>query len=322
MFLEIIDENIDAYRITDRRTCEIHLCATLDYVLADILTFDPIPTGVMLGGRKIIDGGFKIDTETDHGWLAAQQDSHDYSRLHDFLSDAGDEDSSPLQLWEDIREYVSICEQQPWHFTIQDFELFMAIKQDKLPQGITTIIPREGKGVNNKTTTKAFSDLLHSDNVFDCFEENKDFLVKYTTYLFEGYADLALIALYLLLKNGRTLKRCAYCGNLFSPSRTNELYCERTAPNEIYRTCKAAAKYEKQLARERASESTRVYKSVNTMKAAKIDFAKSADEEIRLRDELSGFRAEAKEWRKRVKSGGATECEYLAWLNSFKKRLK
>lgn len=298
----------------------IYLNASLDYVLSDILSFSPIPTTETINGREAIDGGFYIDVEKDPGFAAAIRDSYDYARLKESVDDKphSEKQFSSLALIQNIHEYMEICSKIPRFMNYESFQTFLAIRQIDEPNGHTVVLFKEGKGVDSRKCYHDWSELHSShfpeQNCFELFEQNRDSFSIWTTYEFWGYADLALIILSVLLKNGLMLKRCSWCGNWFSPSRIGEQYCTRTAPGEVWKSCKEAAKYEKQLKRERASESGRIYKSVSTMLAAR------AERKDITRDEVDDFRDEARKWRDLVKRGERTEAEYIKFLNSYKKR--
>ena len=131
--------------------------------------------------------------------------------------------------------------------------------------------------------------------------------------------QLCTAELYHLVKSGRVVKRCERCGKLFAPKKADEKYCIRRSAEYPDKSCKLAAKYEKQLQRERSSLSAQRYKSINTMLALRAKNA-TLNEKERLQSELCAFRDEADSWRRRVKSGEAREEEYIDWLNSHKKR--
>lgn len=318
--LDIRDGDPYQYRIQSELSENICLNASLDYVLSDILSFSPIPTTENINGREAVDGGFYIDTEKDLGFEAAIHDSYDYDRLHESTDDKANSEKqfSPYRLIQDIHEYMEICSKSPRFMNYESFKTFLAIRQNAEPEGYTTVLFKEGKGVDwNKCHHDWYE--LHSSrfpgkNCLELFERNRDSFSVWTRYEFWGYADLALIILSVLLKNGLTLKRCSWCGNWFSPSRSGEQYCMRTAPGEAWKSCKEAAKYEKQLKRERASESGRVYKSVSTMLAAR------AERKDITRTEVEDFRDKAKEFRDLIKQGKRSEAEYIEFLNSYKKR--
>lgn len=131
--------------------------------------------------------------------------------------------------------------------------------------------------------------------------------------------QLCTAELYHLVKTGRIIKRCERCGKLFIPKKADEKYCIRRSEEYPDKNCKQAAKYEKQLQRERGTESARVYKSINTMLSRRAKNAVLAEKE-QAETILFSFRDGAVEWKKRMKAGDAQEDEYIKWLNSFKKR--
>lgn len=133
--------------------------------------------------------------------------------------------------------------------------------------------------------------------------------------------QLCTAELYHLVKNGRIIKRCEHCGKLFSPQKADEKYCIRRSKEYPNKNCKEAAKYEKQLQRERSSQSARLYKSINTMLSRRAKDATLAEKE-RAQAALYSFRNDAVDWKEKVKKGEAQESEYITWLNSFKKRGK
>ena len=320
LWIDIKDGDPYQYIIRCGLDMPINLNSSLDYVLSDILSFSPIPTTKDVNGRGTIDGGFYIDTEKDSGFVAAIHDSYDYAMLQKSADDrnrSGKQFSS-LGLIRDICEYMEICSRNPYFMNYESFKTFLAIRQINEPNGHTIVLFKEGKDVDNRRCQHDWHELYSAhfpeENCLELYERNRDSFSIWTTYEFWGYADLALIILSVLLKNGLTLKRCAWCGNWFSPSRIGEQYCMRTAPGETWKSCKEAAKYEKQLKRERASESGRIYKSVSTMLAAR------AERKDITRKEVDDFRDEAKKWRDLVKRGERTEAEYIKFLNSYKKR--
>ena len=133
--------------------------------------------------------------------------------------------------------------------------------------------------------------------------------------------QLCIAELHYLATNGYTIKRCANCGKLFVPKKADEKYCIRRSKEYPNMNCKQAAKYKKQLLREKGNESARIYHSIYTMMARRAKFATlpTRDQEQQA---LYAFTNEAAEWRSRLKSDPKLESEYVAWLNSFKKRKK
>lgn len=133
--------------------------------------------------------------------------------------------------------------------------------------------------------------------------------------------QICFALIYQVLNAGYSFKKCELCGKWFVPQNANEKYCLRKGMRLDGKNCSYAAKYMKQLARERSSESAKLYKSINTMKARKAYEAPLSKQE-ELRAELYAFRDEAVQWKSKVKSGEKSEEEFVEWLNSFKVRNK
>lgn len=131
--------------------------------------------------------------------------------------------------------------------------------------------------------------------------------------------QLCIAELHYLATNGYTIKRCANCGKLFVPKKADEKYCIRRSKEYPNMNCKQAAKYKKQLLREKGNESARIYHIIYTMMArrAKIAPLSTQDQEQQA---LYNFVNEAEVWKNKLKSDSKIEPEYIAWLNSFKKR--
>ena len=282
---------------------------SLDYILGDILSLN-------FASRR----NGKIHPLRDNVWLRAVHCNQSY---YDIAESAIDDEHSDSILAL-LDRFFSFPEE---YMSFANFEWFLAIAKISDPHPEKSIVPKGfwTTGIESSESVTARDKLVASisDNdsavFFDILEKSKDLIDLHCHFDILGFADLALTAAYLVLKSGKPLKHCAHCGCLFSPSRAGEIYCNRTSPENKKSSCKEAAKYEKQLARERASESGKIYKSVSTMLAAKVDYAKTPEDERKRRSELLKLREEAKRWREKIKQGSAKESEYIAFLNSFKK---
>lgn len=131
--------------------------------------------------------------------------------------------------------------------------------------------------------------------------------------------QLCIAELHYLATNGYMIKRCENCGKLFIPKKADEKYCIRRSKEYPNMNCKEAAKYKKQLEREKANRTARMYHSINTMLARRAKMAPLATQKKEL-DALYRFRDEADLWKKRLKCDPDIESEYVNWLQSFKKR--
>ena len=286
----------------------------LDYVVGDILSlhFYTQPNG-------------KMYPEKDAAWHQIVRNTWGYRDITACAVDT--ENTAPYSgdLFSLLNFFFSASNEQ---MTFYNFEWLLAVSKTPEPYPIKNVVPKgfwtsAGETKDGVIARDEVYEALNgscSVPFFQKLDDAKEHLDLHCRFEIQGFADLALVCAHLTLKSGRILRRCAHCGRLFSPSRAGEIYCNRLAPGGKTQTCKEASKYEKQLKRERASESGKIYKSVNTMLAAKIDYAKTPEDAEYRREELFVFRDAAKEWRERIKLGTATETEYIKFLNSFKKR--
>lgn len=287
---------------------------SLDYILGDILSLN----------FSTSQGG-EMRLAKDASWLRVVHNDMSYYDIADCAVDAENDSAYSETTLVLLDRFCSLPED---YMTFENFEWFLAATKTPDPSPQKNIVPRGfwTSEAEDPECISARDDLITSLSAkdgtlfFRTLQEVKAQVDLHCNFEIQGFADLALVSAYLVLKSGRTLKRCAHCGCLFSPSRVGEIYCNRISPEDTAKTCKEAAKYQKQLARERASESGRIYKSINTMLAAKIDYAKTPEDADKRRAELFAFRDKAKWWREEIKRGAAKETDYIAFLNSFKKR--
>ena len=135
----------------------------------------------------------------------------------------------------------------------------------------------------------------------------------------EVIEQLCVAELHYLATNGYTIKRCANCGKLFIPKKADEKYCIRRSKEYPNMNCKQAAKYKKQILREKGNETARIYHSIYTMMARRAKEAPPSTQG-QAQQALFAFTNEAAEWREKLKSDPKIEAQYITWLNSFKKR--
>lgn len=266
----------------------------------------------------------------DEAWLALLHDNMQYcdiARAAEDWEDAGNETQISGTILAILRKFFDLVADRPEQMNFHNLEMLLAFSQIPEPIPEKRLVTRNfWTGVEDRTDIVKWSETIDAldrnegKGFFDTLERNKSSIDLHCNYEIRGFADLALVSVYLILRSGGILVPCAHCGRLFPPSRVGEIYCSRIAPNGKKQTCKEAAKYEKQLKRERASESGKIYKSVNTMLAAKVNFAKDESEEAARKKELEDFRGKARAWRSDIKRGRKSEKEYIAFLNSYKKR--
>ena len=95
--------------------------------------------------------------------------------------------------------------------------------------------------------------------------------------------------------------------------------CIRRSEEYQNMNCKQAAKYKKQLAREKSNETSKTYHSINTMLARRAKMALPSKQK-QEQDVLYNFRNEAAAWKELIKNNPDAEDDYISWLNSYKKR--
>ena len=146
---------------------------------------------------------------------------------------------------------------------------------------------------------------------YNCF-----YIKGFTKGLIE---QLCVAELHHLTTNGYIIKRCENCGKLFVPQKADEKYCIRRSEEYPNMNCKQAAKYKKQLLRESKNPSAKAYHSIYTMLAKRAKNAPLSEQSTAQQD-LANFANEAVKWKARVKADASLESDYIAWLNSFKRR--
>lgn len=222
-----------------------------------------------------------------------------------------------------LESFLNVSETQR---TFANFELYLIATETTLPVPQKNIVPRgfSSPFAESKECVAAHYALAESTHdpskYISLWDKNREFLSIESTYSVTGFSDLALVSALILLQSGKTFVRCKNCGCFFSPSRAGEIYCSRIAPGKKKQTCKDAAKYEKQLARERASESGKIYKSVyNVLRRRYIDEANSERQEL-YRLDFYNFMNQAATFKEQVKRNEKTEDEYIDFLGSFRLR--
>lgn len=294
------------------------------------------PLGYVVG--DILSLNFRWDNKNrllpieDDAWFDLLRNNIQYCDIAKAAEDQEDIESETQisgTIFDALKKFFDLVADRPEQMNFFNFEMFLAFLQIPEPIPQKRLVARNfWVGSEDRADVLRWNETIDKFNrnegreFFNALKQNNSSIDLHCNYEIRGFADLALVSTYLTLKAGKILVPCAYCGRLFTPSRVGEIYCSRFAPNERSQTCKEAAKYEKQLKRERASESGKIYKSVNTMLAARINFAKNELEEAARKRELEDFRDKARVWRSDIKKGSKTEEEYIVFLNSYKKRNK
>lgn len=293
------------------------LLPPLDIVCGDILSFF---------FNK--DKSGEMHPDNDDAWKRAADAYSYYKQIAASAYDAedltGDEMGSETTL-SVLENFLGVSDGQR---TFANFELYLIASKTIIPAPTKHIVPRgfSSPFAESKESISAHYALAEvtSDpgKYISLWNKNRNLLSIESVYNITGLSDLALVSALAVLKSAKTLIRCKNCGCFFSPSRAGEIYCSRTAPGKKKQTCKEAAKYEKQLARERASESGKIYKSVYTVLHRRYINEANKERQERYRCERDDFMARAATFREQIKLNERTENEYIDFLNSFRLRGK
>lgn len=222
-----------------------------------------------------------------------------------------------------FKKFFDVCDKNNISITESTFLSFAALYKMTIPEsGIVPHFTTKEKGYLSSwkigdNPDKAISKFLRDRKTFEY--SDRAYFCKIGHYERPIIEQICFTLIYQVLNAGYSFKKCELCGKWFVPQNANEKYCLRKGMRLDGKDCSHAAKYMKQLARERSSESAKLYKSINTMKARKANEAPLSKQE-ELRAELYAFRDAAVQWKLKVKSGEKSEEEFIEWLNSFKAR--
>lgn len=129
---------------------------------------------------------------------------------------------------------------------------------------------------------------------------------------------LLLLELSKICENKIKIKKCQNCGKYFIPeSRTDEIYCDRTSPQDDQMDCKEYGSkklwYDRLKSDEAAKLSRNIYMAKQMLVKRNPDIAE-------YKKMFEFFKQERKKWEKEVKEGIKTRDEYIAWLNFMKSK--
>lgn len=135
-------------------------------------------------------------------------------------------------------------------------------------------------------------------------------------YIITTLDEMLLLELSKICENGIKIKKCQNCGMYFVPeSRTDEIYCNRTSPQNTQMTCK---KYGSQKLWYDRLKNDEVAKLARNVYSAKQMLVRRNPDILAYREMFEYFKGERKRWEKLVKSGKKSKEEYTAWLNEMK----
>lgn len=135
-------------------------------------------------------------------------------------------------------------------------------------------------------------------------------------YTITALDEMILLELSKICENEVKIKKCQNCGMYFVPeSRTDEIYCNRTSPQNTQMTCK---KYGSQKLWYDRLKNDEVAKLARNVYSAKQMLVRRNPDIFAYREMFEYFKGERKRWEELVKSGEKSKEEYTAWLNEMK----
>jgi hypothetical protein len=164
---------------------------------------------------------------------------------------------------------------------------------------------------------KASSKILKNDSISVMLKENSPFF--YYCYECSTIDDYMIAAFLELIENDYLISKCENCGKFFiAYNRADTLYCDRISPQNTSKNCKQYGKEQKWLERTKNEKDwyslyRKVYQTFQK-KAIRNPGHKES------RQAFDNFRAEANEWKQKIKKGTKTEEDFMSWLQNFRQK--
>ena len=224
--------------------------------------------------------------------------------------------------------FIDLCFRDKSHCSTEDLSRFCAMAGIALKGGVT--IALEATPFNGILIPEQIHNRLNSlkrpekTTLFELLGKN-DPIIKgiLRFYVLSSIQDLLSASLQEIFNAGYVIKRCAYCGHLFIPSKRNDVkYCETLRPENKGKTCGELSKKQKQVIREKESDSEKIHKSIRTMLSHKSQSTKFPKEEEILAEQLKVFNEESKVIRQLVKFGKYEEEDYIEWMKDYWAKVK
>ncbi len=241
----------------------------------------------------------------------------------DFLIECYRNSRFNIEALRNYYNFIDLCFQDKSHCSTEDLSRFCAMTGIALKGGVTIALgamPFDGVLIPEQIHNQLDS-IKRPENttIFELFGKN-DPIIKGVLrfYVLSSIQDLLSASLQEIFNASHVIKRCAYCGRLFIPSKRNDVkYCETLWPENRGKTCGELAKKQKQVIREKECNSEKIHKSIRTMLSHKSQSTKFPDEEEILVEQLKFFNEESKEMRQLVKFGKYEEEDYIEWMKGY-----
>lgn len=213
----------------------------------------------------------------------------------------------PWILMENINSFLELCCEESKYCTIDNLAVITSEAMIPLSAGERLIHARSAKEPNRK--------LLTAQEMKNLLEEEKR--PAFCSHNIQNLAQIALASLFEIFSEGHIIKKCPNCNSFFVPlTRSDTIYCDEPAPQDLTKSCKEYGKYVAYLKKTQMDLATKLYKQIYNLKANRV---KRCDNS-KLKEELESFIAEARAWKTDIKAGTREESDFIQWMKDVKER--
>ncbi len=236
-------------------------------------------------------------------------------------------DDIPKAKAKNCMSFIEMCSLDRAYCNLEFLDRFVSMNQDTIPMGRRMPFDFHISGYDYKYNLadmlETIAEYHQKQAQFETITQNIGINAKSTSlnrtfiyYKVNSVYEFMLIALQVLFSNKRIIKICEQCGKYFVPmKRADEKYCSLTS-SDNGKTCKEQAKLEKQLKRERTSESSIIHKRIRTKLFNRIG---SSVEEYENREKTYNcFMKLSRQIRGMIRNGHESmEMDYIKWMEEF-----
>ncbi|MDR1928387.1 MAG: DUF6076 domain-containing protein [Oscillospiraceae bacterium] len=127
---------------------------------------------------------------------------------------------------------------------------------------------------------------------------------------YSSFAHLLKAFAVELIRGRSLLKRCQCCGRYFPARESLNDYCAGQSPDHPQLSCREVAETQAPQTDGRADGIAKLYKQIYNAKANRFKRSGAARDEKELED----FKAQARQWRLRIRNASASQEDYFGWL--------
>lgn len=148
------------------------------------------------------------------------------------------------------------------------------------------------------------------------FKQNRIELIVTDSFCFDNFEELFKYVLVNMIKNNKSLKKCANCNKYFYPEkRSDAIYCDNISPQNKNLTCKEYGSKKLWYEKSKRNESSKLYRNIYATKQMRV---RRNPEILSYEKDFLKFKEQSKQWKSDIKKGIKTENEFIDWLNSVK----